>query len=129
MTERDFLRFQIKSVMDGHRPRHPTIDRVTCAPSLIGGLYDSHLAMSSCSPATVEKALDHAAALLTWDAATGGIAAHRLQCGQPMTEAQIRTFKRWLENRVAEKERRAEDKKRVGSDDRTESPTTQKGIS
>lgn len=112
MAERDFLRVQIKSVMDGHRPRHPMIDRVTFVPSLIGGLCESHLAMSSCSPATVEKALEHVAALLTWDAETGGIAAHRLQCGQPMTEAQLRTFKRGIENRTTEKERRAQDKKR-----------------
>lgn len=116
MTERGFLRFQTKSVMVGHKARHVLIDRITLSASLLGGLYESHLAMSSFSPATVEKALEHVAALLTWDAETGNSATSRLAYGQPLTEAQIRNLKRWLEARGSEKQGRSSTAVAVGSE-------------
>jgi hypothetical protein len=64
---------------------------VTISASLIAGLRESHSAMSSFSPATVEKALEHVAVLLSWDAETGNVATNRFIYGQPMTEAEPRT--------------------------------------
>lgn len=100
VSKSDVLRFQVKSASHGHRHRHLLIDRDTHSSSLIGGLYESHLAASSFSAATVQKSLEHLAAFLSWDVETGKGAADRLIYGQPLTEPQIRSFKRWLEIRA-----------------------------
>lgn len=86
--------------MHGHKPRHILIDRLTYSSNLIGGLYEAHLSTSSFAPATVDKALEHVAALQTWDAENSATASTKLMYSRPLTEAQIRSFKRWLEARA-----------------------------
>ncbi len=97
----DIPHFRIKTASDGHQHRHLLIDRYTLSSSLIAGLYESYLSASSFSAATLQKALEHVAALLSWDQENGNLATERLMHGQPLTEPQIRQFKRWLEARAA----------------------------
>jgi len=97
----DILSHQIKTTPHGGKYRHLLIDRSTLSSSLIAGLYESYLSASSFSPATIQKILEHVAALLSWDRETGNLATERLMHGQPLTEPRIRQFKRWLEKRAA----------------------------
>lgn len=87
--------------MSGQRPRYLLIDRMTFSSCPISGLYESYLFSSSYAPASAYKALEHVSVLLTWDAESDGGITEQLMYGRPMTEAQIRQFKRWLETRTA----------------------------
>lgn len=100
MTNTDILHFQIRSCVEGQIQRHLLIDRTTHSSSLIAGLYESNLAASSLASSTIQKALSHVAALLTWDAETGCAATSRLIYRHPLTGAQIKLFKRWLKTRA-----------------------------
>jgi len=100
VSKSDTLRFQIRTASNGHQHRHLLIDRFTQSSSLIAGLYESYLSASSFSTATITKSLGHVAALLTWDTQGTSLATARLMRGQPLTEPQIRLFKRWLEARA-----------------------------
>ncbi|QCO57051.1 site-specific integrase (plasmid) [Pseudorhodobacter turbinis] len=100
MSKSDTLRFQIRTTSNGHQHRHLLIDRFTQSSNLLAGLYESYLSASSFSTATIKKSLSHVAALLTWDAQEKNLATAHLMRGQPLTEPQIRQFKRWLEARA-----------------------------
>ena len=100
VSRKNPLRFQTRTSSTGHTQRHTLIDRFTQSSVLLAGLYESYLSASSFSTATIKKSLGHVAALLTWDAQLGSLANERLMRGQPLTEPQIRQFKRWLETRA-----------------------------
>jgi hypothetical protein len=94
VSKSDTLRFQIRTASNGHQHRHLLIDRFTQSSSLIAGLYESYLSASSFWTATIKKSLGHVTSLLTWDAQEQNLATARLMREQPLTEPQIRQFKR-----------------------------------
>ncbi len=100
MLRTDPLHYQIISCSNARRHRHVLLDRTTQTPNTLGGIFEAHLAAWSLADATIKKTLEGLSVLLTWIRRRNTAAEARLARGEPLTESEIRSFKRWLEERV-----------------------------